>query len=59
MDFWIKCPFFQNKNFRNPANYIPLDPEIYADNYLRRDHNLKSNCNKAMTRIRLSNNRLL
>ena len=23
----------KNQNFRNPKNYIPLDPEFYADYY--------------------------
>ena len=23
----------KNQNFRNPKNYIPLDPEFYADHY--------------------------
>ena len=26
----------KNQNFWNPTNYIPLDPEFYADHYLQR-----------------------
>ena len=47
------------QNFRNPINYIPLDPEFYGDHYLQEDYTLKSNCNKDMTRIRLSSGKFL
>ena len=52
--YWTKC-----QNFRNPTNYISLDPEFYADRYLQEDYTLKSNCNKDMTRIRLSSGKFL
>ena len=36
----------KNQNFRNPTNYIPLDPELYAYHYSQKDYTLKSNCKK-------------
>ena len=33
----------KNQNFRNPANYIPLDPEFYAYHYSQEEYTLKSN----------------
>ena len=36
----------KNRNFRNRTNYIPSDPEFYADHYLQRDYTLESNCKK-------------
>ena len=32
-DIWTKQPWAKNHNFRNPKNYVPLDPEFYADYY--------------------------
>ena len=32
---------------------MSVDSEFYADHYLQNNYNLKSNCNKDMTRIRL------
>ena len=49
----------KNQNFRNPTNYTPLDPEFYAGHYSQKDYTLKSNCNKDMTRIRLSSSKFL
>ena len=49
----------KNQNFRNPTNYIPLTPDFYNDHYSRKDYNLKSNCNKDMTRMRLSSSKFL
>ena len=36
----------KNKKFRNPTNYIPSDPEFYADHYSQKDYTLESNCKK-------------
>ena len=49
----------KNQNFWNPANYLPLDPEFYADHYSQKDCTLKSNFNKDMTRIRLPSGKFL
>ena len=60
----------KNQNFWNPTNYIPLEPEFYADHYSQKDvlkigwdyftnFTLKSKFNKDMTRIRLSSDKLL
>ena len=49
----------KNQNFWNLTNYIPLDPEFYADHYSQKDCTLKSNFNKDMTRIRLSSGKFL
>ena len=43
-------------NFRNPAKYLPLVREFYAD-HLQKVYYLKSSCNKDMTRIRLSSSK--
>ena len=47
--WWIFVPRThraKNQNFRNPTNYIPIDPEFYADDYSQKDYTLKSNCKK-------------
>ena len=49
----------KNQNLRKPTNYIPLDPESYTDHYSQKDYALKSNCNKDMSRIRLSRRKFL
>ena len=36
----------KNKKLRNPTNYIPSDPEFYADHYSQKDYTLESNCKK-------------
>ena len=36
----------KNKNFRNPTNYIPIDPQFYANQYSQKDCTLKGNCKK-------------
>ena len=36
----------KNQNYRNPANYIPSDPEFYTDHYSQKDYTLASNCKK-------------
>ena len=51
--FWPSTHGTKVQNFRNPIKYMSVDPEFYADHYLQNNYNLKSNCNKDMTRIRL------
>ena len=38
----------KNQNFRNPANYIPLDPEFYAYHFSQEEYTLKNNCKKGI-----------
>ena len=45
------------QNFRNPTNYILLDPEFYDNHYLQKNYALENNCNKDMTKIRLSSDK--
>ena len=49
----------KNQNFWNLTNYIPLDPEFYADHYSQKDCTLESNFNKDMTRISLPSGKFL
>ena len=36
----------KNQIFRNPKNYIQLDPEFYTDHFSQKDYTLKSDFNK-------------
>ena len=44
--YWPSNHRSKNQNFRNPTNYIPSDPEFYADYYSQKDYTLESNCKK-------------
>ena len=47
--WWIFGPSThkaKNQNFRNQTNYLPIDPEFYADHYSEKGYTLKSNFKK-------------
>ena len=52
--WWIFGPSsyrVKNQNFRNLTNYIPIDPEFYADQDSQKDFTMKSNCKKDISHI--------